>query len=87
LGEGIDVLSLFSSFITVIYHHRHYELLTKGGSKMPEETEVKKEPIDAEMTAQQLHDFQKQKEEYFNTHDAGVLVFLGKGEEDGRSKG
>ena len=54
---------------------------------MPEETEVKKEPIDAEMTAQQLQNFQKQKEEYFNTHDAGVLVFFGKGEEDGRSKG
>ena len=39
---------------------------------MPEETEVKKEPIDAEMTTQQLHDFQKQKEEYFNTHGLNI---------------
>jgi hypothetical protein len=54
---------------------------------MPEETEVKKEPVDAEMTAQQLHDFQKKKEEYLNTHDAGLLVFIGKDGEDGRSKG
>ena len=54
---------------------------------MPEETKVKKEPVDGEMTAQQIHDLTKKKEEYFNTHDSGIFVFIGKGEEDGRSKG
>lgn len=54
---------------------------------MPEEIEVKKEPVDAEMTAQQIHDLTKKKEKYFNTHDSGIFVFIGKGEEDGRSKG
>jgi hypothetical protein len=88
LNEGREAYQSLPFFvIRVMEHHDLTDSFRKEAYKMPEETKVKKEPVDTEMTAQQIHDLTKKKEEYFNTHDSGIFVFIGKGEEDGRSKG